>query len=364
MDDARSGVQLGIRQKDVEALATAILQDDGMNIPMVPDAVQRVIYQSAIKLTYNLFYKGVSQLDGQELIPSHTGSKGSRELRIDRVHLEQGGQASMSAQQYGQWACFQSKLDLIPLENFASALVQNKAVNITLIPDKVEKDIYYNCLKVIFWVLDKIANTLKVTFCGHTIAMDFAAASRSYLVSRDGTGKGVVKVMTQISSFMVNAQTIEDFQGQATALLQMDGSFPGATMCNRSSAVKNGLSWMKSSLNTVQQEMVQKLNVSLYGLILAILEDCLKSTKIEVLNDQISLRVSTSSQANGAIAHTERHENPRESHLNSGRMDDLTLAAEASLASLDFTQERALLQRRFREWSPQERLLILNDLSS
>jgi hypothetical protein len=364
MSGARSSVQLGVRQEDVETLSSAIMQDDGMNIPMIPDVVQRVIYQSAIKLTFNLFYKGVSRLDGLELVPTPTGSTGSRELHIDRVRLDQGGQTSRSTQQYGQWTCFQSKLNLLALENFASALLQNKAVNITLLPDNVEKEIYFNCLKIIFWVLDKIANTLKITFCGHTIAMNLGSASGSYLVSRGGTETGVDKVMTQISSLLVNKQTLKDFHSQAVALLQMDGSCPGETRCDRSGAVKSGLAWMKSSLNSMQEEMVRKLNVSLYGLILAILEDCLKSTKIQVLNDQISLRVSASGQPNADMVHTRRHDHLRESDLNTGRMDDMTLAAEASLASLDFAQERLLLQRRFHSWSPEERSLMLNDLSS
>ncbi|CAB9503567.1 expressed unknown protein [Seminavis robusta] len=355
---SRSRVQLGIQQADVEALASAISKDNAMHVPMVPDAVEKVVYQSAIKLTFNLFYKGISGLDGLGLVPS--SSSNGRELHLDRMHLDRGGQGSMSEVQYRQWKSFATKLDLVPLERLASALIDNEAVNLTVVPDNIEKEIYFNCLKIIFWVIDIMSSNIKVTLCGHTISMNFAPATSSYLGSRGGNGAAVSQLVSQINAFMVNPQTIKDFQNQAKALLQMDGKSPGSKKGNGSNSVKSGLAWMKSSLNKIQQEMIQQLNVSLYGLILAIVDDLLKSTKIEILNDEISLRVAS---AGGGKNHGARKDNNlRSSNLNGTGVDDVALAVEASLASLEFDQERALLQRRFQQWSPEERAQMLRDL--
>ena len=62
------GVQRGVRQEDVTALVSAITSDDSMRLPMIPDPVAKMIYTSALKLSFNVFYKSLANLDGMDLV--------------------------------------------------------------------------------------------------------------------------------------------------------------------------------------------------------------------------------------------------------------------------------------------------------
>ena len=148
-----TSVDRGVRQDDVMTLVSAILEDESMNLPMIPDVVERVIYQSTVKLTFNLFYKGISQLEGFQIVHSGASAKasGSRELRLDRTHRQTGdGRQQNLGGSSQQWKSFQSSIDPRPLETLATSLLQNEAVNLTVVPDAVEHQLYTNCLKIIF----------------------------------------------------------------------------------------------------------------------------------------------------------------------------------------------------------------------
>ena len=181
--NSTNGVERGVRKEDVAALVAVITSDDNMRLPMIPDPVAKIIYTSAIKLSFNVFYKSLANLDGLDIVTSSSNSSNMRELRLDRLTRggSQGGNSTISDQQtqkarQQQWKSFQSTMDPKPLEALADSLLQNEAVNLTVVPDAVEKQVYVNSLKIIFWIIHLISSTVKITFCGHALSLEFAPA--------------------------------------------------------------------------------------------------------------------------------------------------------------------------------------------
>lgn len=351
-DSSETTVEKGVREADVSSLVESILQYDSMNLPIVPDIVKRTIYRSTIKLSFNLFYSSLSRLDGTDFLQSSPGGT-SKLLHLERSFVEKG-------HRHKNWAAFQQTIDVKPLDQLASLLLKNEAVNQAAIPDAVEKDMYVNCLKIIFWVLHIITCSMRINFCGHTISMNLAPAS-SYFQSRTRGSQMTDTFIKQISAFIVNPQTIETFSREAQALLQMDGSGNKG-----GGGIKSGMAFLRSSLSKVQEVMIKRMNTSLYGMILAIVDDLLSCTKIEVLNDEISFRVGNSQpQSNWKNSSGSTF---RSSQSGNGpavpQMNEVSMAVDATMADLDFSQQRAILLHRFQQFSPEERALLLQDLSN
>jgi hypothetical protein len=53
------------------------------------------------------------------------------------------------------------------LETTAKRLLKNPAVNQRLLPDKIEKKLYLNCLKLVFYILDALSSSFRITVCGN-----------------------------------------------------------------------------------------------------------------------------------------------------------------------------------------------------
>jgi hypothetical protein len=55
------------------------------------------------------------------------------------------------------------------LDELTLQLLANKSINQCIIPDFIERDIYKNCLRLVFRLIDKVANTISIGHCGRTI---------------------------------------------------------------------------------------------------------------------------------------------------------------------------------------------------
>jgi hypothetical protein len=64
--------------------------------------------------------------------------------------------------------CKQGKIDQEGLVAMADALLKNKSINQWWIPDSVERQVYVNCLKLVFCLLDKVADTLSIRWVSFT----------------------------------------------------------------------------------------------------------------------------------------------------------------------------------------------------
>lgn len=366
-------VERGVRKEDVDQLVNQILADKSMNMSMVPDAVERVVYQSTIKLTFNIFYKGLASLDGFGIVTAaHTSSKSAcRELHLERHFfglLDSNDTAS-------SWRSFQSNIDPKPLQDLAETLLKNKAINQKLLPDGVERQLYMNCLKIIFWILDLVASSVKVNFCGHTLSMDVSplGTKRGGLLANAANAVRPKRQQQDDCDDLVNPQTIQDFSANVASLLEMDGTSPWDDPTNASNnrqrgMVQDGFKWMmKSSWSKMHSDMIQSLSKSLYGLVLAIVNDLLNSTSIDILSDRISLRVSTKKTSPNNHNSNKSKSKTSSSTTSSSSSSSSSLLPSPwqihnGLACMGFDQERELWKQRMQEMTPKQRAILLADL--
>ena len=57
------------------------------------------------------------------------------------------------------------------LDELTHQLLANKSINQWIIPDFIERDIYKNCLRLVFRLIDKVANTISIRLCGHELSL-------------------------------------------------------------------------------------------------------------------------------------------------------------------------------------------------
>jgi hypothetical protein len=244
----------GVSEKDVEALVTDILGDPTLSISVVPDSIVRHIYKSTIWLTLNLFYSLFASLNGVDLL--------AHELRLYRHVNTQSAPTD-----------FAHKSKMINeevLEKVADRLLANKAINSGLVPDGIERQIYINCLKVVFRVLTVIANSLRMNICGHQFR----------IVLEPSETQAAVEHALEVSSSLSKIDVDRLRQFALNAGIQEQE--------------QNELSWWDSLF--FQREMVAQLHASLYGLLLGIMDDLLANTKIQILSDEIGIDIVPASQ--------------------------------------------------------------------
>jgi hypothetical protein len=244
----------GVSERDVEALVTEILGDPTLSIAVIPDSIVRHIYKSTIWLTLNLFYSLFASLDGVDLL--------AHELRLYR-HVNTQSAPTDKAQK-------STMINEEVLERVADRLLNNKNINSALLPDGIERQIYINCLKVIFRVLTVIAGSLRVNICGHQFR----------IVLEPSEAQTAVEHALEVSSSLtkIDLERLRQF----------------AVSRGIQEQEQNELSWWESLF--FQREMVAELHASLYGLLLGIMDDLLANTKIQILSDEISIDIVPASQ--------------------------------------------------------------------
>ena len=106
---------LGPREEDVEALVQEILKDASINISVIPDSVERLLYKSTIQLTLNAFYSMFASLEGTKFL--------AHEIRLKTS--SQADHQSRSLMEPNPT----SDIDDLVLEEVATRVFANKAVN-------------------------------------------------------------------------------------------------------------------------------------------------------------------------------------------------------------------------------------------
>lgn len=199
-------------------------------MPGIPDAVERSIYTATVAMTANLVYRWIAELHGIQLF--------GHELILKRKICSHE-KVIIDGEHFG--------IDEKMLEQVADRLLMNSSVNQLLVPDAVERQLYINCLKLIFHMLDTIAASLRITFCGHDLRLHFEP-SKKPLAPKSSTTHVSSKELVEVATRTVNPDGIYgDFQVQLLA--------------------------------------------SLYGLILGLVDDLLANTEIEMLTDRITIDI-------------------------------------------------------------------------
>jgi hypothetical protein len=155
----------GVRQQDIEDLVDEILKDPNVNIKFLPDAFERRLYKSTIQLTLNSVYALLSSIDGLPFL--------SHQIKVKRVSRHGCDHHGVIQRQLIEKA---KDVDVKALEAVADKMLQNPAVNMSLVPDSIERQVYSRCLIVIFRVLTILFSSLRVTIANHDFGLHLQPA--------------------------------------------------------------------------------------------------------------------------------------------------------------------------------------------
>ena len=296
----------GVPQEMVDKFVDEILADPNgteailINIASVPDSIEREVYVNTVLLTLNIVYETVGSFHGMDMFghvielhrvdedddEEHTGASNDTSADGPAKTMKQRVRRAYSRNAYGP-----GSIDHAALEAVADRLLANKAVNQPLIPDVVERQLYINCLKLVFRLLDAIASTLRITMCGHDIRVMFEPCSDQS--TRDWIKERLQKRAGEASSklTLVDLAAVEKYARQV-----------GAAPEDR-----NQLNWLGRIFDRGQREMEVQLNKTLYALILGIVDDLLEDTVFQFLSDRIRMDVvARGSVSNGGVGGDER----------------------------------------------------------
>lgn len=243
----------GVSEADVDALVEVILQDPSINIALIPDSIEAVIYKSAIRLTLNIFYRLLSRLNGVSLLShqiqvarTQQTNHGNESLGIDTILANKNYQRIAAVAQNSN-----SMVNDQVLEIIAERLLANRAINNTMVPDVIEIQLYKNCLKVIFRALQILSNSFCINICGHDIQLSIEP---SYLEQ---------SALTATASSSSNLRMSSDIDMELLKEFALRGGIPNDGSVE--------LSWWDEVLG--RRQFVANLHASLYSLVLGIVDD-------------------------------------------------------------------------------------------
>jgi hypothetical protein len=159
------------------------------------------------------------------------------------------------------------------LEQVADRLLANPTIRSKLVPDAVERQIYVNCLKVIFRVLQLVANSFRIRVCGHDI-----------------------RLALEPSTLEQSALTVSSSLSQIDMELLQEFAQHAGIQETTTSSTANSMGWWNRLW--VHKEFTAHLHASLYGLILGIVDDILANTQIQILSDVVDLDIVPLSATN------------------------------------------------------------------
>jgi hypothetical protein len=231
-------------------LVQEMLDDPSINLTLLLTAIKAQMYKSTIKLTLNLVYSLLGSLDGMPLL--------AHELKLSRTTASSGKLLKTTKQLMEDSKQINDKV----LELVADRLLANPTINSSLVPDAVERQIYINCLKVVFRLLEILSNSFRVTICGHDfrLALEPAQLERSAMAASS-------------SLSLVNLRLVADFAREA-------GIDEDST---------EGFGWWDRLW--IRRKIMAHHNTVLYGLVLGILDDIMANTKIQILSDDIVMDI-------------------------------------------------------------------------
>eukprot|EP00977_Amphora_coffeiformis_P004579 scaffold987_cov183-Amphora_coffeaeformis.AAC.7 len=256
LKDFKAGKAL---HRDVDELVKACLRDPAINLYGVPDFLEKQVYRATIQLTLEALYNGLAGIHGQELL-GHVfvvQRRSRRRMRIQRDIARLSNLADAN--------------DKV-LEDVADRLLQNKFVNQPLIPDVIERALYANCLKIIFRVLDLLAVSFRITLCGHDIRIHLEPTTReavqeSALQRVAGMGGG------PLSGGLTSIDMIQ--------IKEIARRMADETMQTRK------LGWWRRWVHSMSREFITQMHVTVYCLVLGVLDDLLENTEVQLLSDRV-----------------------------------------------------------------------------
>ena len=163
------------------------------------------------------------------------------------------------------------------LENVADRLLENPAVNLSFIPDSIERQVYSRCLIVIFRVLTILSSSLRITVAKH----DFGLSLQPTVFEKAAMNAATTTSYNSSSSSSMSRIDIDKLQRHAES----------CGVPNEHDYAKMTEGWSVWDRLWNRKQFMVHLHTILYSLVLGILDDLFANTQIHVLSDVITLDV-------------------------------------------------------------------------
>jgi hypothetical protein len=182
------------RQVTIEKAVNDLLEDQELNIRMLPDFIEKRLYRATIRLTLDAIFNGICLLEGTELFGHHIILESQQ---IDNFILPKP----------------ETPFNRKPLHIFVKKLLSDDRVNVRWLPDSIEHQLYFNCLVLIFTVLQSFLGTTKIDLLGHSMIINMSPISVNYdelaartLERRIGVSETIVDKLVEdlLARFKVN----------------------------------------------------------------------------------------------------------------------------------------------------------------
>ena len=357
LDDDEQGYEIprwysGVNEAQVDALVEECLSDPSINILAIPDVLEGQVYKITISLVLGLIYHLLGQLHGINIL--------AHELRLSRTpnkdpHHQQ--------QHKAQLLHMKSALDLSVLERIADRLLENSAVNQPLIPDFIERQLYINCLIIIFRLLDLISTSLTIRLCGHDFRLTMQPSkhnnNKEYSSSSDNDEHDRLAAFAQAAESAVNLMEEDDEgfrrtrntafrRGPAMAtpintelLRKIAERDHGLGDLNRSTTSEEDSEEKKDNNNNTQSgwgwgqvQFEIQLQTTIFSLVLGIVDDLLENTQVELLSELVRFDIvaapESTNEQNSNHDDGESSEGDKEDSTNDG--DVVTIPRAPTIA--------------------------------
>lgn len=289
----------GIEKEDVDFLVDQVMSDRSMNIRSIPDVLERQIYKSTVVLCLNAVYRALSQVHGIHVMAGHVltldrrrvpqnpaGIGGLRQFNFDdtwtAAAVPPSSPSSSILERYTAYLRGEGNFDDETaddgiLQEVANQLLLDENVNLKFVPDAIERQLYVNCLRLIFRLLGLLASSLYITMCGHKIRLQVTRESKGQLQQ--------TVLQNSLRRQRIDTSMIEQFIKDAG----VPHSRRRVDLEPSRDPFRDRLSWWGRLVR--RQSFVIKLHATLYALILGILDDLFANTKIELLSDCVTLDI-------------------------------------------------------------------------
>lgn len=160
-DKERKRQRYDHRRVIIENSVNELLKNPELNIKELPDFIEKRLYKVTIQLTLDAIFNSICLVDGTELFGHHITLESQP---IENFILPKP----------------LKPFDRKPLHIFVSKLLSDTRVNVEWLPDSIEHRLYFNCLVLIFTVLQSFLETTKIDLLGHRIAINMSPDQINY----------------------------------------------------------------------------------------------------------------------------------------------------------------------------------------
>lgn len=269
---------VSISDDDIDTLVEDILADPDINIKGIPDVIEREIYRSTIKLFWHAVYYTMSGFHGLDVGGGHVIQLTRQSVKdVDRSRAS-GGAGEAIAFIQRRISARHTEIDQLALQAVADRMLANPAINQPYLPDFLERQIYVNCIKIIFRLLDIVAACVRMTVCGHDVSMSIEKSQQQRAVNEQI--REVAIKSAKSSATRIDIARIRGFADQVG-------------IRDRDVDRHRGY-WERLTGAASYENMMANIHATLYAMILGILDDLLANTSFELFSDRIAMDIVAS----------------------------------------------------------------------